>query len=401
MIWIVALVIVGLAAVAGYHAGLVRVVFSFLGILCGALLASTLSPLGRTLVRMAASHPFIIQASGPVVAFLLVLVAFKILGHVANQKVEFFFKYKKQDEERYRWEHLSEKCGLALGVVNGVLYFILLMVPVYVLGYLSVQVTSEKDGFALRAVTQLRQQMHDLRFDRFLAAHDPAPKEFYQVSDITGLIYHNQLLESRLAHYPPLLSLAQRPELAELGSDVEFQNLFQGGARVQDVMHYPKVQAIVTNADLMEEIERVIGPELEDLRGFLETGKSPKYDGEKILGFWVLDVDGTFSAEKKRRVGATVAVLTQLKREVMALNGVNFLALTDHRALIRLDRALAAAAQKGLFLAQGGWKRSGGAYEIKFTGQTPSQNETVLATIEGDRLIVPTRKITYVFSREN
>ena len=45
------------------------------------------------------------------------------------------------------------------------------------------------------------------------------PPQIYQASDMADLVLHNPLLKSRIAHYPPFLTLGQRPEFQALAND--------------------------------------------------------------------------------------------------------------------------------------------------------------------------------------
>ena len=47
---------------------------------------------------------------------------------------------------------------------------------------------------------------------------------------------------------------------------------------------------MVTNAAVPEGIAPAAGRRPGGLQGFLNTGKSPQFDGEKILGIWNIDV---------------------------------------------------------------------------------------------------------------
>ncbi len=61
------------------------------------------------------------------------------------------------------------------------------------------------------------------------------------------------------------------------------------------LVDYPKIQAIIHNPDLLKAIWATVIPDLKDLHTFLDTGKSPKYDPEKILGRWDFNVNVTMS----------------------------------------------------------------------------------------------------------
>ncbi len=117
-----------------------------------------------------------------------------------------------------------------------------------------------------------RQEAHGLGLDRLLAAYDPIPAQVYQATSIAALVLHNPLLESRLAHYPPFLTLAQRPEFKELGSDLQLQQMIQSQAPIGEILKYPSVQAILTNATITSDVDALLGHDLDDLEQYLVTG---------------------------------------------------------------------------------------------------------------------------------
>ena len=144
-----------------------------------------------------------------VIAFLLVLVIFKIAGNVLHEKTVVHFKYQKDEHLFFRWERLYNRLGFCVGMVNGAVYFFILMMPVYVAGYFTAAVADAGAPASVRYVTPLRAQLQECGLDRVLAAYDPTPPEIYQAADIIELVLKNPLLESRLAHYPALLGLSQ------------------------------------------------------------------------------------------------------------------------------------------------------------------------------------------------
>ena len=81
MVWIIALLCMGLTGLAGYRRGAICAVFSLLGVLAGLLLAGPLSPLAsRLLPALGFQNPlwqFFIPAA---IAFLAILGIFKIAG---------------------------------------------------------------------------------------------------------------------------------------------------------------------------------------------------------------------------------------------------------------------------------------------------------------------------------
>src|SRR2546421_6029114 len=64
----------------------------------------------------------------------------------------------------------------------------------------------------------------------------------------------------------------------------------------------------------LKAIWQSIVPDLKDLRAFLETGRSAKYDDEKILGRWNLDRKSTRLNSSHDQISYAVFCLKKKKR---------------------------------------------------------------------------------------
>ena len=68
-------------------------------------------------------------------------------------------------------------------------YFFILLVPIYIFGYLTVQLASGADDPAVvRLLSQARQDLQATKLDRAVAGFDPASKQTYEAFDVVGLI---------------------------------------------------------------------------------------------------------------------------------------------------------------------------------------------------------------------
>ena len=240
--------------------------------------------------------------------------------------------------------------------------------------------------------------MHSTKLDKAIAGWEPAPASFYGASDILGLIYRNKVLEERVSNYPAFLALGQRQEFQELHDDTNFHKLFQGGASIEEIYHYPKIHALVHSPDFIAEIDRIATTDLPDLREFLETGRSSKYSAEKIVGFWVLNSDATFALERKRRSNLNTMLLARLKKEIADSADTTFIATLNQQVKLKLVSAPLRARRVPPTVLDGSWKNAGD-YEIKFSSAA-AKGEIVNATVGGDRLTLPTRRMIFVFDRE-
>jgi hypothetical protein len=290
---------------------------------------------------------------------------------------------------------MYSRVGLSLGLLNGAFYFFLLMLPIYIAGYFTTEVAQgAQDPSSVQNITKLRQEMQSMKVDHVLAGYDPTPKQVYKASDIVGLVMHNPLLESRLAHYPPFLAIGERPEFKDLAKDVQLQQMIQSQASIGEILKNPKVQALTTNAAITDEITQLVSNDLDDLKDYLKTGHSAKYDPQSILGLWKIDHDATFVQEKKKLKNPTPLNILKLRNALMpSIHGLNLTVTTDHNFIIKKDTG------NGLqTVGTGTWKKEGDSYQINLPGNQPDNAEVV---IKGDdQLLMPRSGITMVFSKE-
>ena len=403
IIWVIAFVLVGLCMLAGYMQGAIRASSSIVGLLVASLLAIPLSGLFRPILHLTGvQSSLLLDALSPVAGFLVVLILVKVAGQTIHQKTEYYFKYKQ--ENRYpHWERLNKRLGFCVGVLGGAIYFFLVSLVVYVGGYLTYQLSSgEKDTAGLRALNSARQEITDTHFDRVLAAHDPAPEQYYNAADIAGLVYHNVLLESRIRRYPAFLSLAERPDFQELGNDVQFQNLWQSGACLNEILKYPKVHAMVDDPALTAELKRTVGDNLKDLREFLETGKSSKFSNQKLLGRWLVNTDASLAAYRRAQKALTPAQISRTRIRLLKEFGDNvFIAGPENNMAVlktEVETPTAAAATPGT-KATGTWSEDNGTYSASLTADGKTENSTI--KFDNDNRITLTRSgLPVVFDRE-
>ena len=408
ILWLLALVLLASLAGIGYQQGAIRMAFSSVGIPLGALLAGPLGKLVKPLlVGFGVKNPVLAWVLAPLIVFLVISIAFKIGGYMVHQKVDVHFKYHAGDLRLSLWERLSCRLGLCLGLLNGVLYIILISFVIYTFSYWTVQMaTEDKDSRTLRIFNGLGQDLQSTGFARVARAIDPMPQVWYDAADLAGLIYKNPLLEARLARYPAFLGLAERPEFQELGNDTQFTELRERGEPIKAVLDYPKAQAILQNPDLLKLIWATVVPDLKDLPIFLDTGKSPKYDSEKILGRWNFNVNVAMSLFRRAKPNTSSTEMQKWKKWMLSMFAkTSFVAMTDHQAIlknvpqIRLAAAGGAPAGGGPQTLRGQWKTSDGKYQLALSGG--GRNEVLAATLEGSRLTFGMEGIELAFDRED
>jgi hypothetical protein len=149
---------------------------------------------------------------------------------------------------------------------------------------------------------------------------------------------------------------------------------------------------MVTNATVPEELYGLLGDDLTDLQEFLTTGKSPKYDGEKILGIWDIDVHATLAEERRRHPDMLRNQIAALHTVLVPMiSGLSLTAMPDNQIILRKQNPNSALATP---VGQGTWKRNGNTWEITLPGNqpdtrevTPSDDGTLQFTRNGHVLI--------------
>ncbi len=334
LIWALAIVLFLVFGALGYLKGAIRTLFPLVGLLVGVFLAVPLGPLVRPVVPLVGiKNPIWSWLLPPVIVFFLVAAIFVTIGFVAHHKVMLFYKYRTDDYTRLSWERLNQRVGACFGLLAGAGYTILIGLVVYVLGYLSVQLSAgDNDPAVIRYLNEARQDLRSSGLEKTVAALDPAPAKYYEAVDVIGLMRHNPLLDSRLASYPPFLTLAERQEFQDIATDAEWQNLWASQASLAQILGHPKTQAILGNPDALQQLEQI---DLKDLMTYLQTGESPKYSDQPILGRWEVDAYLTLQQEKRRRTEMTSQEVRQLRQNVEMIKGFKLVVAPDNSAKLK------------------------------------------------------------------
>lgn len=393
ILWIFAICLFAVLGVIGYYQGAIRVGFSFVGILAAAALAFPLSGIVNSLLpAFGLSHPVLLAFLSPTIIFLLILIGFKSAALATHKSVDTYYKYKTSDTQRLLWSRLNERVGVCLGMANAAAYLVLLGVVAYVLGYVTIQVgASEKDSWMIKAVNSINQDLKATGFDKVVAPLSPATATYYDAADILGAIYHNPLLQSRLSTYPVFLTLAERPEFQEVGNNVAFQEFWQKGPSIAEFINHEKMKPLIENTSLYKEVTAMLGGDLNDLKGYLETGKSAKYDDEKILGRWDFDPAESLKLARKKKPNLNSVEITRLRRTFRgAMAKATLLATIDSKVFLKIPSAKSTS--------EGTWK-AGTSGQYILTLAESGRNVDVQAAVEGSKAMLVKDGFTFVFAK--
>src|SRR4051812_19059031 len=240
-IWLLAVLLIAGLAGLGWRQGVIRVAFSLVGILIASLLSLPLAKLIKPLLSIFGIHnPVLLGILGPLVAFIIVLAAFKAGALATHQKVDVYFKYKAGDLRLALWERLNHRLGLCLGIFNGVLYFVLLSWAMYCLSYWTVQAaTADQQPTTLNVLNRLGKDLDATGMSKVARSIDRLPESYYETADVVGLVYNNALLEARLSRYPAFLTLAEKPEFQDIANDAQFTEMRQKREPIINIINYP------------------------------------------------------------------------------------------------------------------------------------------------------------------
>ena len=309
-IWVLALVLLASLAGLGYRQGVIRVAFSLIGIFISALLAGPLSGLFKPLLPHLGIHnPVAVWLLAPLVVFVILLSLFKSAGFFVNRKVDVYYKYKTDELQQMLWSRLNHRLGMCLGLVNGLVYLVLISFVIYDFSYWTAQWTvngASPDGES-RSVRMLNQMGRDLQstgLAKVARAVDPLPEIYFKAADLAGLLYQNPQLSDRLADYPPFISLDERDDFKQLGQDNDFQDAWKNHAPAGQLLNYASAKAIWQNNDTATLVWNTVTNNFDDLTNYLQTGLSVKYGSEKILGHWSINI------------GTTVAMVGQARPDI-------------------------------------------------------------------------------------
>jgi|DewCreStandDraft_4_1066084.scaffolds.fasta_scaffold61537_1 uncharacterized membrane protein required for colicin V production len=404
-IWLLAILLLASLAGLGYRQGAIRVACSFFGILAGAWLAVPLGRLVRPLfVALGLKDPIFAWVIPPLVMFIVISILFKAGAAVLHQKVDVYYKYRAGDLRLALWERLNQRLGLCVGLLNGLAYLIIISFIIYAFSYWTVQLsTGDEDPRSVRILNRLGKDLQATGLNRVARAVDGMPDRFYEAADVAGLLFYNSLLEARLSSYPAFLGLAERGDFQALGKDRDFLEMRQRGASLGKLMEHSPVQAIVKNPETLRLVWNTVAPNLKDLQIYLETGKSPKYDPETLLGRWEFNVNMAMAGIRRTRPNISATEMQKLKKYMLAaFSQTSFVAMTDQTAILKNVPQVKMPAGGPVtpptiqtFSLE--WKRLGNnRYELTFAG---GGRGSLAATIEGDRLTVSGEGMELVFTR--
>ncbi len=403
-IWILAVVVMILTALAGWRLGAIRAAISFVGILFAALLAVPVGKLVHPLLpHLGAGNPIYAWALAPIVGFILVAIVLKIPAQMVHNRVEHFYKYNAGDLRLVLWTRMNSRLGICVGLLNGALYFVLITFLIFNLTYWTTQVAvAPQQPLAIRLVNQLGNDLQATHLTRTASAVGTLPAEYYQFADLAGFLMQNPQVGPRLAEYPALTALWERDDFQALVSDPTVTNALASGATLGELLNNPSVQAFLENKDQTKLVTGILQTNLSDLTAYLQTGKSAKYGGEKIIGRWEFNPAVTVAWLRQSRPKMPASEMRSVRAWMtQAYAKTTVLVSGDNLIFVKsLPRLKTVAGQPPTTEQndwKGDWQANGTSYDLHLTFS--GEEKFLTATAEELRLSVKDGKNLLVFDR--
>ena len=403
-IWILAVVVMILTALAGWRLGAIRAAISFVGILFAVLLAVPVGKLLHPLLpHLGAGNPIYAWALAPIVGFILVAIVLKIPAQMVHNRVEHFYKYNAGDLRLVLWTRMNSRLGICVGLLNGALYFVLITFLIFNLTYWTTQLAvAPQQPLAIRLVNQLGNDLQATHLSRTASAVGTLPAEYYQFADLAGFLMQNPQVGPRLAEYPALTALWERDDFQALVSAPTVTNALASGATLGELLNNPSVQAFLENKDQTKLVTGILTTNLEDLTAYLQTGKSAKYGGEKLIGRWEFNPAVTVAWLRQSRPKMPASEMRSVRAWMtQAYAKTSVLVSGDNLVFVKsLPRLKTVAGQPPTTEQndwKGDWQANGTSYDLHLTFS--GEEKFLTATAEELRLSVKDGKNLLVFDR--
>jgi uncharacterized membrane protein required for colicin V production len=403
-IWILVSVILVSLAALGFQQGAIRMSFSLVGVIVSALLAGPLAKYVSPMLPHVGIHdPIVIWLLSPVVVFVVLQIPFKSAGFYVHRKVNVHFKYKAEGMQLIRWIRLNTRLGLCLGLVNGLVYIVLLSFVIFNFSYWTAQIaTSDDEGKLIKLLNRMGRDSETTGFAQIARAVDPMPEIYFKAADLAGLLCQNPQLRGRLADYPMFISLAERDDFQQLGQDSDFQNAWKQHGPIKSLINASQFQSLWQNQDTVNLVWGIIQDNFDDLVAYLQTGQTAKYGSEKIVGRWGFNAGAATAIMlesrpviSSREMRALRAMLTQSYAKTAFVAGADGQAFLKNLPYNKTPTTMDTATW------QGQWKKAGANYNLTLNNGNRKQSMPAQIDADGTRLTIMDDKNTLVFDREN
>jgi hypothetical protein len=210
-------------------------------------------------------------------------------------------------------------------------------------------------------------------------------------------------LSDRLANYPAFISLVERDDLQQLAQNADFTNAWYANApkapTMGQLLNQPAFKTILQNTGLINIVWTTVQTNLPDLMDYLQTGKSAKYDGEKILGRWDFNVSTTIAMLRQSRPNIPASEMRAIRAMwTQGFADTIFVAGGDGQAFLKnlpdfKNKPPTPETWKG------SWTADDTNYDLSLSSN--GENKSMTAQTSNGRLTLKDDKNTLIFDREN
>jgi hypothetical protein len=141
---------------------------------------------------------------------------------------------------------------------------------------------------------------------------------------------------------------------------------------------------------------------LDDLMVYLQTGKSPKYDGEKILGRWDFNVSTTVAMLRQAQPNIPASEMRSVRAWMTtAYADTTLVAGGDGQAFLKNLPHLKPGKPPTTEVAnwKGSWTANDTNYDLSLSSN--GDDKSLTAQISGTRMTLKDDKDTWIFDRED
>jgi len=337
LVWVFAFLFALVFGALGYGSGAIRMLVALVGTVIAAWVMQPLAALLEPVAAKVAADNIALQQMLPgFVSFIAVWLAIYGLGFLAHQPIVFHVKYNEDDATREQFGRMNQAGGLVIGLLIGLVVFLVAGKRIYAGGYLTAQTTGEgtNEPGLVKLGTALRRSMSGTPWEKTFGALDRTPARFYEVSDVLGLVYENPNVLEYLRDYPPFYALEGKQEIIDIASDEEFMGLLRDKAGFSPVVNHPKARALLANGDITTAL---LALDLNDFSTWAKTGVSPKYSSERILGRWRVDVASVLLSIRRQRGNIPPAEFAAMRMALQSfLSPMRFKFMPDGRYLLTM-----------------------------------------------------------------
>ena len=153
-----------------------------------------------------------------------------------------------------------------------------------------------------------------------------------------------------------------------------------------------KIRPLFQSAELYTNVLGLVKGDLKDLKGYVETGVSAKYDEEKILGRWSFDAKESMGRARRSKPNITLQDLRRIRGALGKMADATLTAMIDNRATLKMPANTEAQT------AQGTWKDSGGGKYVVSLGDKDRKMELQVA-VESNKLVLSRDGYSLVFEK--